>query len=249
MNPANQMDSALFASYATGPQTLAEAYPPICLRTHWDPTMLVHHVLPERLDPYEQPLDPRQAVKVSTGYYDQSPAPSSGHPVITPENSRIPIPPALLMSERQVYGPYNGIPYLPPGGAYSKNMPFPLYQQSVDNESRLQLLDLPLVKCPQGKYLPTAEDIAKTKDQRLVPGASAGSGGYYNPEMNNTAPFKGPTTMAGCREADDAEAWKRSSRVFFNPTKYDRTTMVPAHLRVSESRYALAAAQGTRLTT
>lgn len=243
------MDPALFASYATGPQTLAEAYPPICLRTHWDPTMLVRHVLPERLDPYPQQLDPRQAVKVSTAYYDQSPAPSSGSAPVTVENSRVTIPPALLMSERQVYGPYNGVPYLPPGGAYSKNVPFPVYQQSVDDESRLQLLNLPLVKCPAGKYLPTAEDVRQTKDQRVVPGTSALSGGYYNPEMNNTAPFEGPRQRAGCREVDDAEAWQRSSRVFFNPTKYDRTTMVPAHLRVAESRYALAKAQGTRLTT
>lgn len=239
------MDPALAARYATGPQTLAEAYPPICLRTHWDPTMLIKHVLPERIDPYEQPLDPRQAVKISTGYYDQSPAPSSGHAILTPENSRVPIPPALLMSERQVYGPYNGIPYLPPGGAYSRGVPFPAYQKTVDDESRLQLLNLPLARCPAGKYIPTAEDIAKTKDQRPVPGASAASGGYYNPEMNNAA--QPPRLKAGCREADDAEAWQRSSRVFFNPTKYDRTTMVPAHLRVSESRYALAAAQGTLL--
>jgi len=205
--------------------------------------MLVRHVLPERLSPYEQPLDPRQAVKVSTAYYDQSPAPSSGHSVITPENSRGPIPPALLMSERQVYGPYNGIPYLPPGGAYSKNLPFSLYQQSVDNESRLQRLDLPLARCPQGKYLPTAKDIAMTAEQRAIPGAPALSDGDYHPARNNTAPFEGPRTLAGCREADDAEAWQRSSRVFFNPTKYDRTTMVPAHLRISESRYALANAQ------
>jgi len=242
------MDPALFASYATGPQTLAEAYPPICLRTHWDPTMLVRHVLPERLDPYEQPLDPRQAVKVSTAYYDQSPAPSSGPALITAENSRVKIPPALLMSERQVYGPYNGVSYLPPGGAYSKNLPFPLYQQSVDDESRLQLLNLPLARCPAGKYIPTAEDIAKTKNQRFLPCSGVeGTGGHYNPVNENTV--QPPRQSAGCREVDDAEAWQRSSRVFFNPTKYDRTTMVPAHLRVAESRYALAKSQGTRLTT
>ena len=242
------MDPALFDSYATGPQTLAEAYPPICLRTHWDPTMLVRHVLPERLDPYPQQLDPRQAVKVSTAYYDQSPAPSSGSALITPENSRVTIPPALLMSERQVYGPYNGVPYLPPGGAYSKNVPFPVYQQSVDDESRLQLLNLPLARCPAGKYLPTAEDIAKTKNQRFLSCSGVqGTGGLYNPEHEN--PVQPPRQSAGCREVDDAEAWQRSSRIFFNPTKYDRTTMVPAHLRVAESRYALAKAQGTRLTT
>ena len=235
------MDPRLAASYATGPQTFAEAYPPICLRTHWDPTMLVRHVLPERIDPYEQPLDPRQAVKISTAYYDQSPAPSSGHTVLTPENSRVPIPPALLMSERQVYGPYNGIPYLPPGGAYSKGVPFPAYQKTVGDESRLQLLNFPLSRCPTQKFTPTEEDVGKAKGQRGVPGATKDtlSGSYYNPTSDN-APVP-PRTMAGCREADDAEAWQRSSRVFFNPTKYDRTTNVPARLQVSESRYALAA--------
>lgn len=240
------MDPRLAASYATGPQTAEAAYPPICLRSHWDPTMLIRHVLPELLNPYEQPLDPRPSTKISTAYYNES-AGDAPVQAPTPENSRIPIPPALLMSERRLVTPYTGVPYLPPGGTASRGVPYPLYQQNVDAESDLQLLYLPLVRCPQGKFIPTEEDVVRAKAQRAIPGAPAASGGLYNPEMGNAVNPYG--VKAGCREADDAEAWRRSSRTFFNPTRYDRTTMVPAHLRLSESRYALASAGGTRLTT
>ena len=230
------MNSELSAMYPTGPQTAAEAFPPICLRSHWDPTMLVRHVLPELLNPYEQPLDPRPSAKISTGYYNEG-AGDAPLSVPQPENSRVPIPPALLMSERRPWTPYTGSPYLPPGGTASRSVPFAVYQQNVNTESDLQLLSYPLVRCPQGKFLPVAADIAAAQEQRDVQGAPKRPDGYYAPEMNNAV--IPPRQVAGCREADDAEAWQRSSRLFFNPTKYDRTTMVPAHLRVSESRYAL----------
>jgi hypothetical protein len=229
------MDPQLYAVYPTGPQTAAAAFPPICLRSHWDPTMLVRHVLPELLNPYEQPLDPRPSTKISTGYYNEG-AGDAPVQTPTPENSRVPIPPALLLSERRPWTPYTGSPYLPPGGTASRGVPFGAF--NVDAESDTQLLAYPLVRCPQGKFLPTQRDIVKTQDQRPVSGAPMTPDGYYAPEMNNAA--ISPRQPTGCREAEDREAWNRSARTFFNPTRYDRTTMVPAHLRVSESRYALS---------
>ena len=48
------------------------------------------------------------------------------------------------------------------------------------------------------------------------------------------------TTSTHCRAEDDQAAWERSSRLFFNPTRYDRTAMVPATgLRQAESKMAL----------
>jgi hypothetical protein len=46
-------------------------------------------------------------------------------------------------------------------------------------------------------------------------------------------------TSTNCRAEDDQEAWNRSARLFFNPTRYDRTTMVPAGLKQAESKMAL----------
>jgi hypothetical protein len=46
-------------------------------------------------------------------------------------------------------------------------------------------------------------------------------------------------TSTHCRAEDDQEAWNRSARLFFNPTRYDRTTMVPAGLKQAESKMAL----------
>jgi len=229
------MNSDLASVYPTGPQTAAEAFPPICLRSHWDPTMLVRHVLPERLNPYKQPLDPRPSTKISTGYYSEGAGDAPLQAPI-PENTRVPIPPALLLSERRPWTPYTGVPYLPPGGTAGRGVPFAAY--NADAESDTQLLAYPLVRCPQGKFMPTEADIAAAQLQKPVPDAPARPDGPYAPDRNNAAiPPRQPT---GCREADDREAWNRSARTFFNPTKYDRTTMVPAHLRVSESRYALA---------
>jgi hypothetical protein len=239
------MNTDLAAVYPTGPQTADEAFPPICLRSHWDPTMLVRHVLPELLNPYEQPLDPRPSTKISTGYYSEG-AGDAPIQVPTPENTRIQIPPALLMSERRPWTPYTGVPYLPPGGTAGRGVPFGAFD--ADAESDTQLLAYPLVRCPQGKFQPTEADVAAAQLQRPVPRSTAYPRGLYAPDMNNAAlpPLGGP---AGCREADDREAWNRSARTFFNPTRYDRTTNVPVHLRLSESRYALAPAGGTRLTS
>jgi len=226
------MNPELAAFYQEGPRTLAEAYPPICLRTHWDPSMLVRHVLPEQLFPYTQQLDPRWATKVCTAYYEESPG-DGALATDTPENSRIPVPPALLMSERRPILTPLGAPYLPPGGTASRSFPYKAYQQHVNAESDVLRLDEPLTKCASERYLPSKQDIAMTMDARTVPGSPAS----MYPAMTKTMQI---TKIAGCREEDDREAWNRSARPFFNPTKYDRTTMVPPHLRVSENRYDLA---------
>jgi len=47
------------------------------------------------------------------------------------------------------------------------------------------------------------------------------------------------TKSTGCRAADDEAAWNRSARLFYNPTKYDRTTDVPPGVYQASSRGAL----------
>jgi hypothetical protein len=224
------MNPELAAFYAEGPRTLAEAYPPICLRTHWDPSMINRHVLPELPSQYALKLDPRWATKICTAYYEESPG-DGALAVDTAENSRVPVPPALLMSERRPILTTLSAPYFPPGGHASLSFPYQGFQ--ADTESDVLRLDEPLTKCASERYLPSKQDIAMTMDARTIPGSPAN----MFPSMTKAMQM---TKTAGCREADDKAAWNRSARPFFNPTRYDRTTMVPPGLRVSENRYDLA---------
>ena len=47
-------------------------------------------------------------------------------------------------------------------------------------------------------------------------------------------------TSTHCRAEDDDVAWNKSSRLFFNPTRYDRMSEVPpAQSKQAESKFAL----------
>ena len=63
--------SSLDAFYAGGPKTWNEAFPPVCLTTHWDPTALTNHILPQPTQ-RNLALDPRPSSKICTEYYDIS---------------------------------------------------------------------------------------------------------------------------------------------------------------------------------
>lgn len=113
----------------------------------------------------------------------------------------------------------------PPGGKAGVGFPYDRYQASV--ESEILRLKEPLTKCAERKYLPTSLPPATN----VLPGADSRMLSPYSTEVR---------TQAGCRAEDDSAAWNRSSRLFFNPTKYDRTTQVPSNLSKSESRYNLS---------
>jgi hypothetical protein len=218
--------SSLDEFYAGGPKTWNEAFPPICLRTHWDPTALSKHVLPTT-DRIELPLDPRQATKICYGYYHTS----FGDPQSkTYEDDKQPeIPTALLGGQYMTPVPTRSS-VLPPGGAASLGFPYSAFQNNVSAESDLQLLRLPLTKCSERKYMPPNKTPPSNIDTNIVPGA------------NNTTLSPLATVVAkqvGCRGQDDEAAWNRSSRLFYNPTKYDRTTSVPQNLKIAESNNSL----------
>jgi hypothetical protein len=89
-------------------------------------------------------------------------------------------------------------------------------------------IDEPLTKCAEKRYIP--------------PGGIPAARDFTNSVEGSTPPprpevLDGP--HAGCREADDEAAWARSDRLFFNPTKYDRTISVPLDLKKATSRHAL----------
>ncbi len=58
-------------------------FPPVCLKTHWDPTAILRHTLPAGYVP--QPLDPRPWTRICMSYTTaggEEPAPASGATVL-----------------------------------------------------------------------------------------------------------------------------------------------------------------------
>jgi hypothetical protein len=208
--------------YNGGPQTTAEAFPPACLRTHWDPTMVVKHVLP---DFYAAgTLDPRPAAKICFAYHYSS---AGDAPLPAEPRSTLPPTPPQFLGGLHAPGPTVGGAVWPPGGHAKINFPSRGYK--VDVETDVQRIDEPLTKCAEKRFIPPGGVPAPRDFTDAVEGSSPPG----PPEV-----LGGP--RAGCREADDAEAWARSDRLFFNPTKYDRSTMVPpGAVRMATSRHAL----------
>ena len=223
--------STLDAFYEGGPRTWNEAFPPICLRSHWDPTALSKHVMPTLPNRIELPLDPRQSTKICYGYYHTS----FGDPN-TQEHKDDPTSeiPAALLGSKWESAPTTASTVMPPGGAARTGFPFTQYASAVNDESKLQLLNLPQSKCASKKYIPSNQHPSEGIATNNVPGAEKGG-------LSPLATFVQQTT--GCRAADDDAAWNRSARLFFNPTKYDRTLRIPAGTRVAESNNTLRCPQ------
>lgn len=207
--------------YDGGPRTAAEAFPPACLRTHWDPTMVVKHVLP---DTYAAGyLDPRPASKICFAYHHSS-AGDATLPM-EPRSTLPPTPPQFLGGPQRPAGP--GPRAWPPGGA--AELSFPQRGFKPDVETDVLRIDEPLTRCAEKRYIPPQGIPAARDFTNIIEGSDPPA----QPEV-----LGGP--RAGCREADDAEAWARSDRLFFNPTKYDRSVMVPSGaVRLATSRHAL----------
>ena len=208
--------------YAGGPRTLHEAFPPLCLRSHWDPTVLTSHVLPQVKAQHNLSLDPRPATKICFTYYHMS---AGDAPLPPAPESTLPSPPSALLGG--AHRPATGPAALPPGGAAGRGFPYQGFQPA--QESDLLRLDEDLTRCSERRYLPPGGPPASMSIQTL-PGANLMNNSSLSPLLTTVS------QQAGCREADDAKAWDRSNRLFFNPTRYDRTTMVPKGLKKAESR-------------
>lgn len=195
--------------YEGGPRTWNDAFPPICLRTHWDNTAVNKHILPNLPERPHLVLDPRQATKICYGYYHTS----FGDPSSTSyddDASTKEIPTALKGASWATSEPSISHVF-PPGGSASRSFPYEEYARAVDMESNLQLLNLPNTKCATKKYQP-ANGVAPDSTNN-IPGANPDTLSPFVTVVNKST---------GCRAEDDSAAWARSSRLFFNHTKYDR---------------------------
>lgn len=207
--------SSLDEYYSGGPKTTAEAFPPVCLRTHWDPTALTQHILPSQPLQQRLALDPRPSSKICTTYYNSS---MGDAPLAKPIQETPLEAPASLRGGFPAQPPATSATYLP-GGAASLGFPYNVF--NPDQESDINLLNRPLTKCAEGRYMPATYAPATN----AVEGAS---------QVFGLSPLAMTVRKeAGCRRADDADAMRRSSRLFANPTRYDRTTDVPANLRLA----------------
>ena len=202
--------STLSEFYEGGPKTWNEAFPPVCIKPRYDSTLVADHVLPKFQ--HNMVFDPRPSTRVCYIYHTTN-----------PENP----------SKKQSEAPIDLSAY-PPGGAAGKGFPFEQYQKSVEAESDLFRLDEHLTRCKEKRYIPSDDFEQRFVGRNEIPGTNYDSTQSLSP----LATFV--TKEAGCRNEDDKEAWNRSSRLFFNPTRYDRTTSVPSSLKKPESQYSLA---------
>ena len=192
-----------------------KAFPPACLRTHWDPTMVVAHVLPDfHIATAGQTYDPRSAVRDCFFYYTGAPVFSHGGPAphpAEPSQGLPPTPPQFLGGPHRPKSSV-GSGVFPPGGAASISFPFSGFKPAVETD--LLRVDEPATKCAQKRYIPPNGMPLPSVSGNEVPGSL--------PPRAPVAPY------SECRREDDAAAWERSNRLFFNPTRYDRTTMAPS---------------------
>ena len=206
----------LDTAYETGPKHLRDAFPPACLRSHWDPTMVSKHILPAGHTAQTLPQDPRQAVRICTSYY-QLARPSESADALNlrmyaPQNLRA--PEALLGGPRPP-GLQAARDYLPFGGAAGAGTPL---AGNPDIESTLQGQTELLTRCKERRYMPRVPATSASPEDggSMFQGLAAPTGISYS------AIVRGPETPTGCRSADDAAAWRASPRAFYNHTRRDR---------------------------
>jgi hypothetical protein len=228
------MNATLAEYYEGGPKDWNEVFKRTCIKSHWDPTMVVQHVLPTFQ--HDMALDPRPSSRNCYVYYNTSPgdADVKNYPEMQklsapaylkgglhrPATYEKPQPPALA-----------DIPVFPPGGAAS--LGFPYNEFKPNTETDVLRIDEPLTKCAEKRYIPAGGIPAPSVQSHNVPGVYQGNSSTLSPLLTRVA------KQAGCRNEDDQHAWNRSARLFFNPTKYDRTITVPPNLYQPSSHNAL----------
>lgn len=171
----------------------SDLYPPVCLRSHWDPTMILRHVLPEggRGQSLPLPMDFRPYVKVCKQYVTSAPAVPA------------PLPPS------NVVFPMGG-EFYPPGR----------YANAINNESVLQHLDRNLDKwCQAREWIPSTQSDMYVPNTTVVRKGGPLPAMVQELAMPQSVLR---TEAYTCRSADDKVNWEKSPRLFNNPTKQDR---------------------------
>jgi hypothetical protein len=192
--------------YAGGPKTWQEAFPPICVTSHWSPTEVSRHILPQnkRLGSYA--MDPRPSARICTSYYNTSPGDA---PLIQEQGQE---QESFFDTDTDAKKDSDVIPV----GA-GRGFAYEVYANNIGVEDDLLRLREPLTKCAEKRYVPRALPV----HTNVLPFANISNSSSLSPLATEVQ------TQAGCRQQDDEAAWNRSSRLFFNPTRYDRDPRMP----------------------
>lgn len=132
-------------SYPFGNEGPIPFFPPVCIKTHWDPTERLRHILPEGGQQREQlPMDFRPYTKVCMTYTTSG----AFEPVAAPPSDKV----------------------YPPGGEF---YPPSRYASAIDRESALRRLDRPLGTCEDDQFTPkfmqrTTVPDRKQPDSRFI---------------------------------------------------------------------------------
>lgn len=122
------LGSSMVSPVPIEPAPTKPLFPPVCLKYHWDPTMILSRTLPQGPS-VSLPLDPRPWTKVCLSYVNSGDS-----------QEQAPMPPPSMV--------------FPSGGEF---YPPNRYSQAIGNESLLRRLDRPLGTCDAVQWEPNAQ--------------------------------------------------------------------------------------------
>lgn len=174
-------------------------FPPVCLKYHWDPTVMLRHIVPQGPS-LSLPLDPRPWTKICLEYVNSGQASEQAPPV----------PSSVVF---------------PPGGEF---YPPTRWSQNIDNDSLTRRLDRPLGTCDNVQYEPPANGdmYVSSRPKPSTDNFSYDSGSSApTPKMlSELAMPRTLLTVGGykCTTEGQQAAWDRSPYLFNNATKQQK---------------------------
>ena len=125
--------------YPFGNEGPVPFFPPVCIRSHWDPTARLRHILPQGAGAGQEqlPMDFRPYTKVCMTYTTSG----AFEPVAAPPSDKV----------------------YPPGGEF---YPPSRYASAIDSESLLRRLDRPLGTCEADQYVPRIRQPTVIPDRK-----------------------------------------------------------------------------------
>lgn len=181
--------------------TFQNVFPPVCLKSHWDPALLSKYVLP--VDSHiPLPVDPRPLFRNCVNYFDLTP--------VTEATKKE----AAIRSKLDLT--------LQPGGSGAHGSPFELFAKNINNESDLWL-NHPQDQCDEDKWMAKPNSDLYVNTHRPPPASDDGENGIVKvSELAHPLATIMPNGPYKCRAEVDDSSWGRSARVFNNPTREDR---------------------------
>jgi hypothetical protein len=177
-------------------RTFTNMFPPVCIKSHWDPELLANrHILPVGRGG-ALPVDPRPYTRICSMYHTTA-----------PED----------LNENKMKRAKLGLANLS-GGAAGRNAPFEVYANNINIESDI-LLNKPQDKCDDNKWRPTADSDLYNNKSSPPKNISDTFSELSRPlaTIVSKTPYK-------CRADADSLAWDRSPRLFNNLTREDRAS-------------------------